>query len=198
MEIDFEDIDDLIGSNKLTSLASYYWRDLYKDFGLPSDLEIRSIDLWYDRMFYGRIDYNNAPVYPKQSSLKQLKGDGNHFAVNFVADAWEDFRKFIEDSIKLGNMRSNTVYSSMQPLRSFSNVADFYHDWNTGMYKLFVNQFITPKLDRKIKDFKSFMEVYAEFSRSITGSFPLTKESVILSKWCPPSISGMMVEISEA
>ena len=132
MEIDFEDIDDLIGSNKLTSLASYYWRDLYKDFGLPSDLEIRSIDLWYDRMFYGRIDYNNAPEYPKQSSLKQLKGDGNHFAVNFVADAWEDFKEFVRSN----NLdTTGSIYAALDPHSAWQSVTSLYHEMTPACMK---------------------------------------------------------------
>jgi len=198
MAIDIEDIGNPIGDNDLSSLASYYWRDLYKNYGFPVDLRVRSIDMWYDRMFYGRIDYDNVPVYPKKDSLKQLKGQGNHFTINFVADAWEDFREFIEESLKLGNMRSDTVYSSMEPQRSYSSLQDFYHRWNTNMLKLFNNQFMNTKMDRRIKDFKSFMKVYAEFSRSTTDSFPLTRESMVLSKWCPPSISGLIVEISTA
>ena len=66
--LDIDDIDNLTGSNNLTALATYYWRELYKTYGFPEDLKARSIDLWYERMYYGRIDHNNIPIYPKEGS----------------------------------------------------------------------------------------------------------------------------------
>lgn len=196
--LDIDDIDNLTGSNNLTALATYYWRELYKTYGFPEDLKARSIDLWYERMYYGRIDHNNIPIYPKEGSLKQLRARNTHFAVNFVADAWEDFRAFIEESMKLGNMNSETIYFPMEPQRSLDNIHIFYHEWNSSMYGVFSGEFLKTKHDRRIKNFRSFMKVYSEFSNSIIDSFPITRSALVTSKWCSPAVSGMVIEISDA
>jgi hypothetical protein len=194
---DIDDIENLVGSNDLNAFASFYWRALYKSFALPENLKPDSIDLWYKTIFYGRIDNNNNPIYPREDTAKQLVAEETIFAINFVADAWKDFRKVIEDSLRLGNLHSPTMYSSMEPVRGLENIHLFYHEWNAKMYETFSGGFMIPARDRKVEDFKSFMKVYAEFSDSLLESFPATMGSLILSKWCSPAISGLMIEIAD-
>ena len=75
-----DDINSPKGENNLGAFSSFYWRDLYKSFTFPEELESDSIDLWYERMFYGRIDHDNIPIYPSETALKQLRATNTIFA----------------------------------------------------------------------------------------------------------------------
>lgn len=185
-----------IGSNRLGSFSSFYWRTSYMIKAFLELPDQNSKDLMYEEMFYGRIDEDNFPIYPSETALKQLRADDTLYAINFVADAWEDFRDFIEESIKVGNMvGTGTLYSSMVPLTAVENIHSFYHDWNTTMYNQFSGDFMNMVRDQKIVNFRGFTNVYIEFVDKMAESFPFTRESLILSNWCTPAISGLMIEI---
>ena len=81
------------GNNKLSSYAIFTQRKFYKEEVFGDNLPT-PIDLWYEKPFYGRVDTNNIPVYPIESKLKAIdSATGNVFVLDFVADAFKDFRE---------------------------------------------------------------------------------------------------------
>ena len=125
-----EDLTNPQGDNKLGTKDIFYWRDLYKSFIYPSDVFTpMPADLWYQQFLYGRIDDNRVPVYPRESALKQLNNqEKTVLTLNFVADAFEDFRQFMLASAKSGKVNfEDSKYESLAPLRGFVSSHQFYY-----------------------------------------------------------------------
>jgi hypothetical protein len=121
------------------------------------------------------------------------------FAVNFVAAAWEEFKLFINGAIRSGDLNTNnSVYAALDPHTAWKSVTSTYHEMNSGMYEVFAGEFMNQTRDQKITNFKGFVGVYAEFVNSMAHLYPLTREAMMLSRYCPPHISGLIIEIADA
>ena len=187
----FDDLTNPIGNNNMGSRATFYWRDIYKSVGESRE----GIDMWYDDVHYGRVDANGIPVYPLESTLVQLKTlKATVFAINFVAAAWEDFREFVNSNPP--STKSGSVYAALDPHSGWKSVHSTYHEMNAGMFEVFAGEFMNQARDQKIVNFKGFVEVYMEFVNSMAHLLPITRESMITSRYCPPHISCLIIEIA--
>ena len=101
-----------LGNNDLGSRELFNQRVSYFFEGYSS--KIAPIDMWYNKPFYGKLDPNGATIYPIERTLKRLNSapDANLFVLNFVADAFEDFRKhyiFTQQFDAQGSMFENLI-----------------------------------------------------------------------------------------
>jgi hypothetical protein len=151
----------------------------------------------YEDIFYGRIDQNGIAVYPSETVLKQVVSSKTIYNINFVVDAWEDFRIHIRRLIADGSIKRSSVYVNLEPQAGWESVHSAYNEWNNNLYQLFSGKFMDSPRSRKIIDFKSFIDVYLEFIDKTTRFFPNTRESYILSRMCSPHISGLIIEVAE-
>ena len=85
------------GSNLLGSKEMFQQRAKYQELypsgsGFPG-----SFSFWEgDNLYYGRVDPSKRPIFPNETYLKQIAGTENTvFALNFVADAFQDFQEYI-------------------------------------------------------------------------------------------------------
>ena len=187
---------DSIADNSLKSDELFYWRDLYKN---SSSADF--IDMWYEDPHYGRVDHEGSPVYLPEENVKQLISSNTSnavFVANFVADAWEDFRKKIHEHAFGGVISKNSIYAMLEPQAGWQDINSFYHNWNAGMYEKFLSSFLQPSDAEKVTNFKEFINVYIQFLDRMSSSFPQTRESLLLSYWCSPMVSGLIVEVATA
>ena len=194
-----EDLSNPQGKNDLDAEDLFYWRSLYKSFIYPSELARPSIDLWYDNFFYGKIDDNGLPVYLSENSLKQLPSDEKTlFALNFVVDAYQDFKEFMLASAKSGKINTdNSQYQNLEPIRAWDSVHNLHYEWVSTFYQSFSTTFVNSARDRQMADFKGYTEVYIDFVNTIIDQFPFTREKWMISGLCPPTVSGLIIEISD-
>ena len=184
----------LLGNNKLSSSKLFYWRDKYINVA-P---ELNTIDMWYDDSFYGKVDNEHISIYPNEDYLTQLQSTKTIFVINFVADAWQDFKQHINKSIMAGEIKKDSFYALSRPQNGWENINNFYDNWTDALYEVFVDNFIDQERDKRIINFKEFINVYLEFVDKMSKDFPFTKESLILSRWASPRTSGLIIEIAEA
>jgi hypothetical protein len=193
MTINLNDLMNPKGNNELSAQAIFYWRDLYKKYVAPDE---NSIDMWYEDQLYGKVDHNQIPIYPSESSLTQLQSNNTVFAINFVAQAWEDLRQHITASVREGRINRNSVYATFEPSKGWTSIHSSYHDWNTAMFQAFSGVFMNTARDQKIINLEGFIDVYIEFIDKMSYLFPQTRESLILSNSSSPLMSGLIIEIS--
>jgi len=197
MKSNIDNLNDIfspLGSNQLRSADMFYWRNVYKEF-IATGVN-NSIDMWYEDILYGKINHKNMATVPAQASLKQLNSEKTVLAVKFVADAWEDFREHVRKSVIANEISKNSFYANLDPKSGWTSHKYVYNNWNLSMYGMFVSEFMTPSHEKRIVNFKDFIEVYIEFINTTSSSTPQTHEALILSHWCPPTISGLIVEIA--
>ena len=154
--------------------------------------------MWYENPLYGKVDNEHIPIFLKESYLTQLQSLKTTFAVNFVADAWHDFKRHISRSVMAGEINEDSFYALSRPQAGWESIDNYYHNWMATLYEVFVDTFIDQERDKRITNFKEFVNIYLEFVDKMNKDFPFTKESLILSRWCTPRISGLVIEIAEA
>ena len=96
------------GENGINTAVLFEERAYYKESAFPSYGAV-PIDLWYGKPLYGKVDIYGNPIYLSESKRKQLDGSKGQFAVNFVTDAFNDFRRFINNT----NLYKNNMFRDM-------------------------------------------------------------------------------------
>ena len=186
-----------VASNKLNSLGSFVQRDFYDKNVYPSAAP-NPIDMWYKKPMYGRVDKKNDSVYPSEAFLKQFKVEGKTiFAMNFVVDAFEDFKRQYERFLFQGKLDTqNSELGELLPEEAWLSTNTLYHEYISILYEVFVETFIQDgRRNEEIVDFQSFVKVFVEWIDEINPLYPFTKAGFIQSKYCPPNVSGLMIKL---
>ena len=204
--------EDLRKSSRLVDLKKFNYSSIFIDNGL--DLQNFSFfgdgknNLDYvnesENLYYGRVDASKDPITPKRTSLSTVgTNTGTKLAVNFVAQAFNDFRaKFTtEQNARVRSIIQDSNYAGLYPYKGYES-ADTLH---ADELETFFNNYLAPYLNKttnavKIKDFHSFMQVFlGDFfvDHMLTDAgLPLTRSGFVSSNKCSPMVSGMIIEIS--
>tara|TARA_R110000824_G_scaffold102748_2_gene244512 strand:+ start:1052 stop:2266 length:1215 start_codon:yes stop_codon:yes gene_type:complete len=185
-------------TNRLSTEETYFLRKFYKDQAFP-DYGPKSIDFWYDKGLYGRIDRDENAVVPKTTSVRQIpSAKGTHFALDFVADAFVGMRNAFDKGMMMGNVRARgSVYSGLRVARGIESSSQFYHNYLQIVDKSFLETHLD--VDGKMSEIKNFQDYFREYIKYLQDRLPfipITKSSFITSKYAPPSISGLVIEIN--
>jgi len=189
------------GENKLGAYALFVQRRLYKDFAYPiEDMNVKvPFDLWFEKPLYARIDPNENPIYPVEDKLKVLESapDKNLFVLNFVADAFENFRRYYlllnkEDA-------TGSAFEFMVPHAAYQNPLKLREEFMDKLYNLFVTSYLPlEKRYERITSFKSFLKQFKKFMSETNGDIPITLSSFMVSSYLSPMSSGVMIEIADS
>jgi len=190
------------GKNGLNAIAYYKFRKFYKDKYLQIDkpFEKSLIDFWYQKPFFGKVDTGGNAIFISETNLKQLRveGDDTIFAVDFVADAFNDLQMhFTEAAFQRKIMKEGSSYASLNPQIAWAPVNTIYHNYLTAIYKSFVKNYITSRgVERRIGNFGDFVHMFTLFLRDVGIDFPFTRTGYILSNRCPNTICGLMIDLA--
>ena len=185
--------------NRDDTRHTYYAREEYKILSLASArpwTRRRYLDLWYKKSLYGKIDqFGNAVTSLQESSLKPLEGSPNLFAVDFVADAFEDLRNYYINLIAnrqieptVGNLTDITA------ARAWENADGLYQSHLDEMKEYFIQTYLVPNND-KIVDAKDVFRMYEKFMFNHARDFPITYAGFVLSTKCPSRASGLIIDL---
>ena len=89
-------VEEYYAKNNLDPKMAFNERAMYKEFAMQAYDDLNLTDFLYGNPFYGKIDREGYAVILDESHLKQYETDTTLFGLNFVVDAFEDFKvKFI-------------------------------------------------------------------------------------------------------
>jgi hypothetical protein len=182
--------------NEIDAKSAYYARSEYKEGSVIAS-RARHIDLWYSKSLYGKINIlGDAVINLEESTLKSLPGaDQPIFAIDFVADAFEDFRDYYINGIT-NRLVESTIgpIKEIRPLRAWENVHTLYSEHLDEMKDYFIETYLIPNND-KIVDVKDVFRYCEKFFYNHAKDFPLTFSAFILSTNCPTHTSGLLIEL---
>ena len=174
-----------------------------EDFGDPNP-----IDLWYDRMYYGRVNEQNEVVFisqetfAKQEKLKMITDDGV-YALDFVANAFNDLRRRIErGAAAAGTFGSpaigkESVIRDITPKRGFEEVDSSYEGYLRSYFDIFMRDYLRDTFrDQQVTNVEDFFKFFSEYSINVARDLPFTKSGFVKSRYCSPMVSGLVLEIS--
>ena len=186
------------GNNGLSSFAMFTQRKKYKEEVYPTFYTPKPLDLWYDKTktFYGKVDTNGEPLVLQEQYLKQVSsGSVNSFALDFVVDAFNDFKK---KYVFLNKKESdNTPFEFLNPVGGWTSSPVQYNTYLDNVYNLFANSFLQDeKREQKILTFEDFLKQFKLFIKYTEGRMPISFSKYTLSNQVSNKSSGLVLEIS--
>jgi hypothetical protein len=154
-------------TNALGPLAAFAARRHYKRVTdhLFSKLP-NTIDLWYNTPYYGRVNALGQLVAPRQNFLTYSMSD-SFIALDFVFDAFQDFRTFLERAMTHERTGLSTLLGRVVPQKGYTDPIVKYSAYALSIVYHF-NAYIinssailtTP--DHYIKEFVKFLSTIRE------------------------------------
>ena len=189
------------GKNGLNAIASYIFRQHYKHSGYPEDKSAPSIDLWYKKPFFGKMDGAGNVIFLSETNLKQLNSEKGQtlFAIDFVADAFTDLQKhFLQAAFQRKIKTQDSPYIRLEPEMAWRSVNNIYHKYVNALYNAFVSRYLNQNgMHKKIENFTDFLSAFLLFMRASGETFPFTRSNFILSTYCPNTISGLIIDLQK-
>jgi len=166
--------------------ANYYVNAYTEDTPELKDLA------FFEMLFYGMIDDEDDSIMINQEFLKPLKATDNPgsvlTALDFVADAFDDFRKSFQYACNAGYVdKSNPYFAAMEAKRAYrSPIVDYERDL-AKIFMKYNTEIIPQHLDiNNITSFEHYVNNFLNFIKNDTSRTPLT-----MAKWCRSTKAGI-------
>lgn len=145
--------------------------------------------------YYGRLDYQLNEINIIETNLKQLPSqEETLMALNFVVDAFNEFKFNIESKYLLGELQSE-FYRELNPKIAWINPLLSHHKIMEVLYKKF-NKFLKiSHRNKKIINFKQFLQNFIYFVDSITPLVCINRTTFLLSRDASPLYSGLVIDL---
>ena len=139
---------ETIATNNSDAMDLYFYRKSYKNNVLMIDdfagnrPAPGTVDLWYDRNLYGKLDLNGNIVIPREKFLDSLwNSEGETlYAINFVALMFNDMVGYIRENIASNKIPiRNTIFKKIGADSGWDSVYDTYHDYMVSIFNVFAD-----------------------------------------------------------
>ncbi len=146
---------------------------------------------------YGKLNNRNDFVFPDSDHLKQV-GNSNVWALNFVADAYFDFEKYMKIDSANRMLADNFISQNWSAARAWEGVNGKYQESMNSHYNAFVGPYLDNRLRHKnIKSFDTFLDLFMNgYLNDLISIAPITKTGLISSRYTGHNSSGLCIELS--
>jgi hypothetical protein len=172
-----QDLVEPRGSNGLSSYAAYYQRLLYREEIYP-DVNYPPLDIWYDKVYYGRIDKEQNTILPNSRNLKQLRP--GVFALDHVVNqflAFQEKMKFALDS-GICLLDGNSLITAPVAKKAYKNPIPSYNAYLNSIFSTFTSRF--QRDTNQITNFDTFANLMIDFLMETSHFVPITLTNYLL------------------
>jgi hypothetical protein len=164
----------------------------------------KTFSTWTKDRFYGIVNTKGNTVIPDQRRLKSLRFSGDSgrqlFALDFVADAWNDLSLRLIELSNKNLIFKNSPWANPTVFRAWQPSQDAYDIYlREEIYPIFANEYMqTYGNDLQVKDFHTFLAKFDDFAKNVVSKAgPLTRSGMIEGYSSPNYMSGLIIEISD-
>lgn len=190
-----QDPDAFVASDRLKAKELYQARSKYKEqlaTEASNGTKMPYIDMWYDKTLYGRIDSRFTPVYPSETNLVMLSDECT--TLDFVADAFSDFRRRWEELSAQGIVEPVGLLQKLSPEAGWVSLHENYHMYIEELF-IEVQEWLKTVKNKHLVDFYDFFDLFVEYVDNNSPQKVFTRSSYITSANCDPRISGLIIEL---
>jgi len=183
------------GDNSLNARRIFEARKLYRDNAFKNLTD--KLDFWSGSdSNYGKVNFANQTVYLSESNLKQLSSsNGVCLAADFVVNAFDEMKEYIQKAVALKKVDPRSSYIKLDPVRGWTSVNELHHIHVDYLYKMFVVGYLLEGNQiQSIESFEHFLAHFLGYMQFVKN--PFTRTGFILSRFCPPNISGLVIELT--
>ena len=194
--------DDL-ATNEITGRQLFNARRYYNQFYNSTIPEY--LDTWDKRYFYGRVDKKfNSIMVKNEGKLQSINQSKNVKALNFVVDAFEDFKRYIGRTeqrllfTNASNFGEDHFLRNLSAKKGWANARIPYADFMKTYHLFFLGSYVAKyNLEQKIKNIDDYIKYFMEFYLQGVFKTPITRTNFVLSKLVPLESSGLCIDIAE-
>jgi len=190
-----QDLTNPRGSNGLSSYAAYYQRLLYREEIYP-DVNYRPLDLWYDKVYYGRIDRKQNTILPNSKNLKQLRP--GIFALDHVVDQFFAFQEKMRFALNSGVCLSdgNPLITTPVAKKAYVNPIPSYNAYLNSIFSTFTSRF--QRDTNQITNFDTFASLMMDFLMEASHFVPITLTNYLLGDLGSIFNTGIVIALDVA
>jgi len=190
-----QDLTNPRGSNGLSSYAAYYQRLLYREEIYP-DVNYRPLDLWYDKVYYGRIDRKQNTILPNSKNLKQLRP--GMFALDHVVDQFFAFQEKMRFALNSGVCLSdgNPLITTPVAKKAYVNPIPSYNAYLNSIFSTFTSRF--QRDTNQITNFDTFASLMMDFLMEASHFVPITLTNYLLGDLGSIFNAGIVIALDVA
>lgn len=165
------------GANGLSSYAAYYQRLLYREEIYP-EVNYPPLDLWYDKVYYGRIDKEQNTILPNSKYLKQLRP--GLFAIDHVVDQFIAFQQKMKFAVDSGVclLDGNPLITAPVAKKAYKNPIASYNAYLNSIFSTFTSRF--QRDTNQITNFDTFANLMIDFMIEASHFVTITLTNYIL------------------
>lgn len=187
------------GANNLTSRAIFMQRKLYDDVSYNNPILTKTTPInLREKILYGKTNTEAISLYLREEKLQQIQhSQETLFALDFVVDAFDDLKNEMDFLANREVTDPNSPYYSLVAKNAWQSIDNMYFQHMSLIYKKFVDYIYSFAQNKKIKDFKTFLEIFIKFVDEITPLVPLTRSKFIMSRDVGQNISGLVINLRD-
>jgi len=160
---------------------------------------IEPIDVWKERTLYGKVDECGDAIQVStdvmDQRIKKLQANSPVLALDFVANAFKSLEDSFTRAETFGHIKTDSIIK-MKPKKGFVHFDSLYVGHMKLVEDIIIDSYLSdPIRSAKVKNFDDFLNMMKIFIEEFASSLPITKSSLIKSKYCTPLISGIIIEL---
>lgn len=157
--------------------------------------EKRLFNKSYGDIFYCKKNVKNETVVPNPRFIKSMNYvKGEHKSLAFVSKAYQNFISEWNREIEKGAIPEQQDIEVI-PLKSYTSFETEYSKAITEYSLLYSSYLQATNSIEKVKDLETFIKQISRIIAIETKTNPFTISKFIESKFCPDTVSGMVLEL---
>tara|TARA_B100000424_G_C22943994_1_gene502320 strand:+ start:3514 stop:4773 length:1260 start_codon:yes stop_codon:yes gene_type:complete len=197
-------------NNKRSTSMLYNERKYYKRNILTKERHRNTIDMWDDRYSrFGKVNLQNQPIRLDPSYISEVRStsdkDTSFYLINFVADAFVDFREYMRGATEAATgmiaFPKSSKFHKMDIHNSniWFGSDEAYRAHLQNVFEPFVTEYLDiPQYARRVKNISNFVDMWFQMCKELGQSIPLTKTGFMESRYTPTAnLNGYMIEIAK-
>lgn len=191
------------GNNQLGAASSFEER-MYYDFVSfassyfhKSQIDLRTLSL------FGKVDEKgNQIILPTKRTLKDsgmitsVDNSGDHFMLTVFAKPFMELRERFVYLFKRGSSSENSSFTSLDPVKGLLFWEEEYSNHISEISSAFYDFALALPQKETVKDFETFIKAFDKFSKEACPYTTFTLKNYMMSRFCDPLTSGMMIELA--
>ena len=201
-------IRNLNAHNEMGPYDAYFKRNMYS-LGLSRIYDTtNTVDIMTDLSLYGLVDFSYRPIniVGKLDALlsagilrRITQADEVIFAVNFVADAFDEFAMYYKSMTETGKiLTSDPALGQLRPTKGWQSPHNLHERMFQTFYQAFVGDYlVSDRKLAKVKNFDDFLRHARGYFMDFAGMYPFTRSGITRSIYMDPACSGLIVEVGQ-
>jgi hypothetical protein len=185
---------DLERESKETLFKTLTRKQNYENIFSDED-NSKLFELKNDKIFYGKIDDKNNHVMLNTDYLLPVNSNDSVVRLcDVAAIALNEMQEYFASG--RSKISTDSFYVDLYAQKGYSSLNFEYSEYLKPLYRVFT-RYINNQADRKLVNINNFFDVFVTIAEFVIKNqeMPFTRTGFLASSLCPPTVSGLVVDL---